>query len=828
MSDLKRTLKKESKAEAKAKAKEAAMRKKHIAQILSENKKSQRKTVQGAFPFEDITEDGICILEDKESYSISISFEDINYKECELEKKKSIYTKYGNLLNSFSEDMPFQLTLLNEYVPNEILKEKILIQNNNEEFLSPYINEFNGILENKLKEGNNSLRRRKILTITTKADSLDTARTILNNRSREILKSLNELQPGTSIAHVLNGSERIELMHDIFRQDGMRKDSFRIEDIINGCIGIKDFIAPSSLRFSKKGIEIGEYYARASFITISAPELTDEFIEELTSLKSNMIITINAHSVLQEKAIKIVRDALAVAQSLQVEENKKALKSGYDMDILPSKLKEQLAQCESFLERLSTGNKRMFEMNFLVLNIAKSQERLNEDLSFINRICQKYNCRFNCLDYQQEDGLNSIIPYGVCYINILRYLDTSTFAIFLPFVSQELFMDNSMYYGLNKVTKNLIMYDRRKAKNGNGFILGSSGSGKSFAAKREMISVLLNTNDDIVIIDPEGEYNKLTKAFHGQEIKISSNSNSCINPMDINAFYGAGETDPIAEKANTLLSLCNIFINGQNTNDEIRGSRLSILDRAIRKLYKDFKKNPESFDPPTLGDLYKELVGIGENNATAKELAEALEIYTDGSLNMFNCKTNLDLDNRLVVYNLKELSSQLKTAGLYVVTDQVWNRISSNQKLGKRTWIYIDEAHLFFKNKCATEFFLNLYKRGRKYGAIPTGITQQLLDLFASDDAEKLLLNCEMVMMFAMGELERENAGQLFGLSSEQLANITGSERGVGLLYTGKYVLSFEDKFPNDTQLFRIMKTDEDSSNEHKKEYEPLKVLFNN
>ena len=520
-------------------------------------------------------------------------------------------------------------------------------------------------------------------------------------------------------------------------------------------------------------------------------------------MESSQIVTMHIQSVDQNKAIKSIKHTITELDRSKIEEQKKAVRSGYDMDIIPSDLATYGKDAKALLKELQSQNERMFLLTFLVMNTGETEQELETNVFQASSIAQKYNCNLRRLDFQQEQGLMSCLPLAQNLIEIQRSMTTSSTAIFVPFTTQELFQTGkeALYYGLNALSNNLIMVDRKKLKNPNGLILGTPGSGKSFSAKREIANAFLVTDDDVIVCDPEAEYTALVKKFEGQVIKISPSSTQYINPMDINANYSE-EDNPIALKADFILSLCELIVGGK---EGLQPVEKTVIDRCVHQIYQTYFENPVPENMPVLQDLYEAL--LRQDEKEAHHVATALEIYVTGSLNLFNHRTNVDINNRLVCYDIKELGKQLKKIGMLVVQDQVWGRVTANRNAGKATRYYMDEFHLLLKEEQTAAYSVEIWKRFRKWGGIPTGITQNVKDLLSSREVENIFENSDFVYMLNQAGGDRQILAKQLGISTHQLSYVTHSGEGEGLLFYGSTILPFVDHFPKNTELYRIMTT---------------------
>ena len=569
-------------------------------------------------------------------------------------------------------------------------------------------------------------------------------------------------------------------------------------------MSVKDFIAPSSFEFRNGyNFRIGEKFGSVSFLQILAPELNDRLLADFLDMDNSLVVSMHIQSVDQVKAIKTVKRKITDLQKMTIEEQKKAVRAGYDMDIIPSDLATYGEEAKKLLQELQSRNERMFLMTFLLLNTANTKQQLDNNVFQANAIAQKYNCVLKKLDFQQEEGLMSCLPLGYNQIGIQRGLTTSSVAIFVPFTTQELFQNGkeALYCGLNALSNNLIMVDRKALKNPNGLILGTPGSGKSFSAKREIANVFLVTDDDIVICDPESEYGPLVEHLHGQVIHISPTSADYLNPMDLNLNYSDDE-NPLSLKSDFLLSLCELIVGGK---DGLQPVEKTIIDRCVRTVYRDYLNDPRPENMPILEDLYNELRRQEEKEA--QYIATALEIYVTGSLNVFNHRTNINIDSRIVSFDIKELGKQLKKIGMLIVQDAVWNRVTVNREAHKSTRYYIDEMHLLLREEQTAAYTVEIWKRFRKWGGIPTGITQNVKDLLSSREVENIFENSDYIYMLNQANGDRQILAKQLNISTHQLSYVTHSGEGEGLLFYGNIILPFVDRFPKDTELYRIMTT---------------------
>ena len=742
--------------------------------------------------------DGICRVEGN-FYSKTIEFQDINYQLSQSEDKDAIFDGWCEFLNYFDASVRFQFSFVNSSANKETYRERIVIPLRGDEDDSLRI-EYSTMLQNQLERGNNGLVKSKYLTFGIEAESYKTAKPRLERLETDILNNFRKLSVK---AEPLDGKARLALMHGIFHIDGQEQFKFDWKLLAPSGLSVKDFIAPSSFAFtSSRHFKMGAKYGSVSFLNIIAPELNDRLLADFLEMDSSLVIGMHVKPLDQMSAIKTVKRKLTELNATKIQEQKKAVRAGYDMDILPSDLSTYGSEAQKLLQELQSRNERMFLLTFTVLNTANSLRKLENTVLQAKGIAQKHNCQLVSLDFQQENGLMSLLPLGMNRIEIQRGLTTSSLAIFVPFTTQELFQRGAgaFYCGVNALSGNLIMVDRLRQKNPNGLILGVPGSGKSFSAKREMFSVYLLTNDDIIICDPEAEYWPLVRRLHGQVIKISPTSKQYVNPMDLNLDY-SDDDNPLSLKVDFILSFCDIVVGAK---EGLKPVEKTIIDRCVRLVYRNYLADPRPENMPILQDLYDCLRAQDEKEA--QFLATALEIYVTGSLNVFNHRTNVDIDNRVVCYDIKELGKQLRQLGMLVVQDQVWNRVTRNREAGRTTRYYVDEFHLLLRGELAS-WSVEIWKRFRKWGGVPTGITQNVKDLLASPEIENILENSDYICMLNQAPGDRQILAKKLNISPHQLSYVTQANEGEGLLFYGNVIVPFVDRFPKDTEMYKLMTT---------------------
>ena len=742
--------------------------------------------------------DGICRVTDS-YYTKTVQFQDINYQLNQNEDKTAIFDGWCDFLNYFDSSVRFQLSFVNMSANKDNYARYITISPQGDDFDSIRL-EYTQMLQNQLARGNNGLIKTKYLTFGVEADGLKAAKPRLERIETDILNNFKRL--GVA-AEPMNGMERLRLLHGMLHMDEQEPFRFSWDWLAPSGLSVKDVIAPSSFEFrTGRSFGVGRRIGCASFLQILAPELNDRMLADFLDMESSLIVSMHVQSVDQVKAIKTIKRKITDLQKMTIEEQKKAVRAGYDMDIIPSDLATYGTEAKKLLQDLQSRNERMFLLTFIVVNTAGSRQQLDNNVFQAVSIAQKYNCQLTRLDFRQEEGLMSSLPLGLNQIEIQRGLTTSSVAIFIPFTTQELFQDGkeALYCGLNALSNNLIMVDRKRLKNPNGLILGTPGSGKSFAAKREIANVFLVTDDDIIICDPEAEYGPLVERLHGQVIKISPTSPHYINPMDLNLNYSDDE-NPLSLKSDFILSLCELIVGGK---DGLMPVEKTIIDRCVRMVYRDYLSDPVPENMPILEDLYNELRRQEEKEA--QYIATALEIYVSGSLNVFNHRTNINIANRIVSFDIKELGKQLKKIGMLIVQDAVWNRVTVNREAHKSTRYYIDEMHLLLREEQTAAYTVEIWKRFRKWGGIPTGITQNVKDLLSSREVENIFENSDFILMLNQASGDRQILAKQLNISPHQLSYVTHSGEGEGLLFYGNVILPFVDRFPRG-ELYDLLTT---------------------
>ena len=753
------------------------------------------KKVQDIIPVKAIWEDGIFLVGNNK-YSKSFKFVDINYAVASREDKESMFLDYSELLNALDTGATTKITINNRRI-NKLDFEKTMLLKEEHDELDKYRKEYNQMLLSQTKKANEIVQE-KIITISIYKKSIEEARNYFSRAGTDLISHFGTL--GSKCVE-LDAEERLRIAHDFYRTGEETSFHFDIHETMKKGHDFKDFICPDSVEFQSDFFKIGERYGRVLFLKEYASFIKDSMVAELTELNRNMMLSLDIIPIPMDEAIREAENRrLGIETNITNWQRKQNANNNFSA-IIPYDMEQQRNESKEFLDDLTTRDQRMFSSVLTIVLTAESKEQLNNDTESVLQTARKNLCQLGILKFQQMDGLNTVLPFGTRKIDALRTLTTESLAVFMPFKVQEIRHENGIFYGQNTISKNMIIADRKQLLNGNSFILGVSGSGKSFTGKQEISSIILKDKDaDIIIIDPEREYSPLIKALGGEVIKISSTSDNHINAMDMNSEYGDG-ANPVILKSEFILSLCEQLIGSGNLGPKQK----SIIDRCTANVYRVFQQGNYQGIPPTLQDFREDL--LRQQEPEAKEIALAIELFTNGSLNTFAKNTNVDTDNRLICYDILDLGKQLLPIGMLVVLDSILNRITSNRSKGKNTYIFIDEIYLLFQYEYSANFLFTLWKRVRKYGAFCTGITQNVEDLLQSHTARTMLANSEFIVMLNQASTDRVELAKLLNISDLQMSYITNVGPGEGLLKVGSSLVPFVNKYPKNTELYRLMTT---------------------
>ncbi|WP_029503473.1 VirB4-like conjugal transfer ATPase, CD1110 family [Lachnoclostridium phytofermentans] len=759
-------------------------------------KKRGPQSAQQTIPYKEMLKDGICKVREG-YYTKTLSYEDINYAVASSDDQSTIFDGYCGFLNYFDSALPFQLSFINHRSRPEN-RYSVNISPQDDDFNS-IRGEFTTMLENQIAKSNNGIVRSKYITFCINADGIAAARPRLERIEADIIGNFKKL--GVQSAP-LSGRERLEVLHSQLHPGGRETFHFSWDMIPKTGMGTKDFIAPTSFDFRQsRAFRVGTTWGAALYMQIMASELSDKLLAELLEVDAEMTITLHIQTVDQTKAVKTVKAKLTDIDRMKMDEQKKAARAGYDIDILPPDLLTYSKDAAALLADLQSRNERMFLLTFLVVNTAPTRQQLENDIFTVSGITQKYNCFLKRLDFQQEQGFMSSLPLGYNGIEIQRGMTTSSTAIFVPFMTQELRMDGqALYYGMNALSHNVIMADRKKLKSANGLYLGSTGSGKSFAAKRELINVFLATKDRIIVVDPMGEYAPLVRRLGGEVIEISPNSSHHINPMDLKLNL-AGEDSPLSMKADFLLSLCELIIGGK---EGLQPIEKTVIDRCVRLVYRELALGIGDRKMPLLQDLYETLCQQPEPEA--RRIATALELYCTGSLNMFNHPTNVQTDSRITCVVLKSMGENLRKIAMHITNELVTQAVVENFSRSLATWCYYDEFHILLQDALSASYFVRVWKMLRKKGCVPSALTQNVKDLLASREIENILENSDFMILLSQAQGDRAILAEQLGISEHQLSYIAHSNSGEGLLFFGNTTIPFVDRFPRG-EIYNLLTT---------------------
>ena len=753
------------------------------------------KKVQDIIPVKAIWEDGIFLVGNNK-YSKSFKFVDINYAVASREDKEAMFLDYSELLNALDTGATTKITINNRRI-NKLDFEKTMLLKEEHDELDKYRKEYNQMLLSQTKKANEIVQE-KIITISIYKKSIEEARNYFSRAGADLISHFGTL--GSKCVE-LDAEERLRIAHDFYRTGEETSFHFDIHETMKKGHDFKDFICPDSVEFQSDFFKIGERYGRVLFLKEYASFIKDSMVAELTELNRNMMLSLDIIPIPMDEAIREAENRrLGIETNITNWQRKQNANNNFSA-IIPYDMEQQRNESKEFLDDLTTRDQRMFSSVLTIVLTAESKEQLNNDTESVLQTARKNLCQLGILKFQQMDGLNTVLPFGTRKIDALRTLTTESLAVFMPFKVQEIRHENGIFYGQNTISKNMIIADRKQLLNGNSFILGVSGSGKSFTGKQEISSIILKDKDaDIIIIDPEREYSPLIKALGGEVIKISSTSDNHINAMDMNSEYGDG-ANPVILKSEFILSLCEQLIGSSNLGPKQK----SIIDRCTANVYRVFQQGNYQGIPPTLQDFREDL--LRQQEPEAKEIALAIELFTNGSLNTFAKNTNVDTDNRLICYDILDLGKQLLPIGMLVVLDSILNRITSNRSKGKNTYIFIDEIYLLFQYEYSANFLFTLWKRVRKYGAFCTGITQNVEDLLQSHTARTMLANSEFIVMLNQASTDRIELAKLLNISDLQMSYITNVGPGEGLLKVGSSLVPFVNKYPKNTELYKLMTT---------------------
>ncbi len=760
--------------------------------------KKAAKSVQGAIGYDYLYENGIADLGNGE-YSVVIGFDDINYQSANKDDQLDIFQKYCEVLEYYSPDVKIQISIINRFINEDAFKKSMLLKDENDNF-NHLRRERNQILLQQSVKSTHNIVSDKYIVVTIKADSYEHAQ---RDFQRLIADTQHNLKNIGCRSEELSGVSRCLALYDFFHP--FDNFNFKYSNLLYSGLTTKDYIAPERLEFTRNHFEFNDMFGCVLFIKEFPTTISDKFIKDLSDLNCQMSINLHLNSVDKASALDLVDSQLSKMETRVLEINRKAAKYN-DIPMIPREVQYAIDEAEELREAINNAGMKMFKSTIVITVIAESAEKLKDNVERVQGIGRQHGCDIVRANLLQKEGLNSSLLLGNNQLEkyITRRLTSASAGMFIPFTTQELFQPSGIYYGLNYESHNVLSFDRKTLKNPNGVVLGTPGSGKSFTCKREIIDVFLSTNDSIIILDPEREYSPVTSLLGGQNVFIDFSHDNYINPFDINDNY-ADKDNPIQLKSDFIISMIQLIAGGKQGLSQ---TALSIIDRCVNLTYLPyFNGNPNNKNKkmPTFPDFWNVLKQQPETEA--KDIAVAIERYVTGNLNLFSHQSSVNLNNRIICFDVRDLGKQMKTLGMLICLDFIWNKITENREKGIRTWLYFDEFYLFFNDEYSAQFFFELWKRARKWGAIPTGITQNVEDLLLSDTARRILSNTEFAIMLNNATSDRQELAHIFGLSDRQLKYITNSSEGQGLIVAGKNTVPFIDKFPADTSIYKVLTT---------------------
>lgn len=776
------------------------------AKIKGEIPESAQDTIPYRIPYPD------GIFESAEGYyTQTVSFNDITYQLLDDNPKNTLFERWCRVINYFDPEIHFQFNYGNMEVDREEYSKDFIIPPQKDN-LNRARKEYSDMLVQQFAQGTNNLQKERYVTYGIQAPDYKTARMKLGKINKQIEKNLKKLGCRSKL---LDGYERLELLFRIFHPATTEKFLWNFDMPVNTGLSSKDFIAPSSFSFKSgpdlnatKYFRFGDRIGAVNYIQVFASDMEDRIIADILNLGSNIWISVHAETLSREKALNLAKNNLNDIQRMIINEQKNAVQTGYDMYMLPPEMESYRDAGDDMYRDIQRKDERMFNMTIEVVQTARTRKELENNIFELNGILAPYQCRMIRLDNRQEQGYMSSLPLGNNLLEIKRTFTTTDMAVFIPFTTKELYANHGQYYGMNSLSNNVITVDRKRLVNPNGLVFGMPGFGKTFFIKREILDMYLKTEDDRLVIDPEGEYKWLVKLLHGQIIRVSLNSRTYINPMEINLFSRNEEDrdyNPISAKCNFIVSMCELILG----NNAILGKKeIAVIDKACKNIYYRFGRNPLPENMPILSDLYRELKNMpGEMRPIGRDLSIALSRYTEGSLSYFNHRSNISIDSRLVCFDLKDMDANQRDLTMLIIQETIWDRVAKNREIGKYTWVDIDEFHLLLRNPRTASYSVEIWKRFRKWGGIPTGITQNIKDLFASPQIQNILDTTNFIAMLNQQGDDARLLAEHLELSNEEEEYIKTGEPGKGLLWVEQSKVPFEDDFPKNTICYKVMTT---------------------
>lgn len=767
---------------------------KTLNQILKSEKEPFKvpSSVQDTIPIKKIWKDGTFQVGNK--FSRTFRFTDVNYSVAARDDQLAMFLAYCELLNALEIGATTKITINNRRMTKSSFARNLIPHA--DDGLDEYRDEYNSMIMDAAIRGNGILQE-KYITVSVIKKSYEEAKTFFSRVYTELASRFAGL---SSKLYEIEIGDRMRVFHDFFRIGQEESYHFDLKDLIKRGHSFADAICPDSMTVKSDHIRIGKKYARVLYLQEFPSFLKDSMVSELCDINRNLMLSIDIIPIPTDEAVKEVECKLLGTETEITNWQRKQNKNNNFSAVVPYDLEQQRKESKEFLDDLTSRDQRMMFVTVTLVHVADSKKQLDTDTEALLSVARKHICQFQTLKYQQLDGLNTTLPYGLRKINALRTLTTESAAVFMPFQAQEINHPEGIYCGQNAISKNLLFVNRSSLLNGNGFVLGVSGSGKSFFAKDEIIQLVLRNQGDVIIIDPEREYDRLVRALGGEVINIAADSKNHINAMDMESEYADSE-NPVLLKSEFILSLCEQLVG----SGKLSAKEKSLIDRCTQIVYRPFIKRGCTGKVPTLKDFHKEL--LKQPEPEAKDVALAIELFTDGSLDTFAKPTNVNTESSLICYDIRDLGKALKTVGMLVVLDSIYNRIVRNKKKGRPTYVFIDEIYLLFANEYSSNFLFEQWKRARKHNACYTGISQNIEDLLQSHTARTMLANSEFITLLNQAATDRIELAKLLGISETQLSYVTNADAGKGLLKCAGNIVPFENHFPKDTKLYKVMTT---------------------
>lgn len=793
----------------------------------SKSKKSKSTTYPQtnaeSIPYIGVYENGIFEIEEG-VYSKTYKLPPLNFKTASTDSQQRIAESWSTFLGSLPDDVTREITIYNQTIDIMKFQEEIMIPMKADS-LNSYRAEYNNMLLEKMSGAKNNLEAVKFLTLSFGAEDIQKASERFAQIDHTVTDHVSQITKKAPT--ILSHMERLELLNAIYNQDsvtplyqkrviqGHEVESFSLENCSAQGITTKDVIAPSALTYEREYAILGNTYSRSYYVSNFPTWVKGSLLTDLASLPKNMLVSAYLNPIPQDEAVKMIkRQSTNISASL-VDTQKKAARSGFDASLISPELQDAKEESKQLMDDMTKENAKLYTGSIIITVFANSKDELDECDRLVKTAASTNLATVKPLYQQQETGLNTSLPLGNNQLQLQRLMTSVTVSAIIPFDVKEVRQKTGMYYGLNAASRNMILYDRTTEMNPNGCILGMPGAGKSFSAKREIVNVLLNTDDEIYVIDPEGiDYTPLALALNGSVIKMANGTSVYVNPFDLNIDNKDDGGDPVKVKSDFIETICNIAIGGKFG---LSPAEKSVIDTCVEQIYEPYikllnetGKTIDIENAPTMGDFYNAL--MADPHIEAQNLALSLKRYVSGSLDIFSHTTNVQIDNRFTVYNLRDIGGGLKELGLQICLDNIWNKMIENKSQGKRTWIYIDEFHMIMANKTSAEYISQIWKRARKWSGIPTAITQNVEDMLKSEDARTVINNSTFIILLGQTPINKQQLSELLDISPEEQKYISTAKPGMGLIKIVNDNIPMDDNFPTNTKLYKLMTTKPDET----------------